>query len=131
MSKVLELDEGARTRFWVFAGIGIAVLPVSWVWYGLTLLEEESEQGKALTAGATMEGTAAVLGLFPLVVAHLIGLGLLLYHGWCGWGLRGLAFGAIAVVVASMTGLICAQMLYDGELFNMGIQRYNKGLSMP
>ncbi|WP_017794077.1 hypothetical protein [Leucobacter salsicius] len=131
MSKVFEPEDGARTLFWVLAGIGMVVLPVSWVWYGLTLLEEESEQGKALTAGATMEGTAALFGLFPLVVAHLIGLGLLLFHGWRGWGPSGLGFGIIAVVVASVAGLIFAQMLYDGELFNMGIQRYNKGLSMP
>lgn len=124
MSKSLELSGGARTRFWVFAGIGMAVLPISWVWYGVALYEEESEQGKALTAGTTLEGTAAVFGLFPLVVAHLNGVGLLLYNGWRGWGPRGLAFGATAVAIASVAGLTVAQMLYGGELFEMGIKRH-------
>ncbi|RGE22397.1 hypothetical protein [Leucobacter sp. wl10] len=123
-----ELSGSARIAFWMLAGVGLIVMPIAWAWYGLTLYEEESEQGKALVAGTTMEGFAATFGLVPLVIAHAIGLGLLLYNGWRGWGGRGLAFGAAALVIASLAGLIFAQLLFGGDLFEMGIRRYDEGL---
>lgn len=78
-----------------------------------------------------MEGTASVLGLFPMVIVHIIGAGLLLYNGWRGWRARGLWFGVIALVIASSVGLIVAQILFDGDLFEMGLNRYNHGVYTP
>ena len=65
-------DRRPQTRFEVrvSAGLSVAVLSILWCWYGLAQLEAETDQGKALTAGTTMEGTAFWMGGLPLLVAH-------------------------------------------------------------
>ncbi len=114
-----------RTRsFWVFSCIGVLALSVAWCWYGLTQLEAETEQGKALAAGTTMEGFAVTAGGIPLLIAHLIGTAVLLRLGWRFWRLPGLAYGVLAVAGASLIGIGAAQLLFSGELFEVGLQRY-------
>lgn len=124
IEKQLEVSPGARIGFWVLAGVGAIIMAVAWTWYGSSHLEAESEQGKALAVGKTMEGFAEVVGGIPLAVSHLLGLIILLILGWLGWRSKGLVFGIVAVVVASFIGIAVAQILFSGELFEVGLQRY-------
>ncbi|KAM9872695.1 hypothetical protein [Leucobacter aridicollis] len=112
------------TRFWVYTGIGVLVMSVAWCWYGLAQLEAESEQGKAVTAETTMDGFALAFGGIPLIAAHIIGLAILLPLGWQRWRLPGLAYGLVAVAVASVIGIGAGQLLFGGELFEVGLHRY-------
>ncbi|MGU3647062.1 hypothetical protein ACLBXX_19055 [Microbacterium sp. C23T] len=73
------------------------------------------------TAGTTMAGFAEAIGGVPLVLAHLIGLILLLVLGWWSYGKRGIALAIVAVIVASGVGIVVAQILWGGELFQLGI----------
>ena len=68
-----------------------------------------------------MAGFAEVIGGVPLILAHLIGLILLLVVGWWAYGKRGIALAIVAVIVASGIGIIVAQILWGGELFQLGI----------
>lgn len=115
------MSQRARTRFWVIASLGIAAAAIAWFWYGFVQLEAQTEQGKALVAGTTMAGFAEVVGGIPLVFAHLLGLGVLLLLGWRGYRGRGIAFAFLAVLVASGLGVLCAQLLWQGQLFELGI----------
>lgn len=112
---------GARTGFWILAGLGIIASVLAWCWYGFAQLEAQTEQGKALAAGTTMAGFAEVVGGVPLVLAHLLGLGVLLVLGWKGYRARGIAFAIVAVVVASGVGILLAQLVWEGELFRLGV----------
>ncbi|WP_241489395.1 hypothetical protein [Leucobacter celer] len=94
-------------------------MTIAWCWFGLAVYEEYSEQGKALAAGTTMDGFAAVFGGVPLVLAHVIGLVLLLILGWSGWRASGIVLGAVAVSVASLIGLGIAQILFEGRVFGV------------
>lgn len=115
-------------RFWTFAGIGVVVMPVFWCWYGLAQLEAETEQGKALAAGTTMAGTAFWMGGVPLILAHIVGAAMLLPLGWEIWRGRGIAFGALAVAVASAVGIGVGELVFDGQLFEVGLHRYDASL---
>ena len=112
---------GTRTAFWVLASLGVIASILAWVWYGFAQFEAQTEQPKALSADTTMAGFAEAIGGVPLVLAHLIGLILLLVLGWWGYGKRGIALAIVAVVVASGVGIIVAQILWSGELFQLGI----------
>jgi multidrug efflux pump subunit AcrB len=68
-----------------------------------------------------MAGFAEVFGGVPLALAHLVGLILLLLVGWRAYGKRGIAVAIIAVIVSSGIGIIVAQILWQGELFQLGI----------
>lgn len=113
------------TKFWGFAGIGVLVMVLAWSWYGLAHLEAETDQGKALTAGTTMEGFAFAVGGIPLIAAHLIGAAILLPLGRRHWSLPGLAYGILAVAAASLLGMGAGQMLFGGDLFELGLGRYS------
>ncbi len=115
---------GARLPFWVVAALGPLAAAVAWTWYGFAQFEAESEQGKALSAGTTMAGFAEVIGGVPLVLAHVIGLALLMPLGWFAYRGRGVAGAVAAVVVASIIGISIAQVLWGGELFELGIDNY-------
>lgn len=80
---------GARIAFWVIAGFGVVASAIAWAWYGLAQEEAQSEQGKAVAAGTSMAGFAEVVGGLPLILAHLLGLGMLLIFGWRGYRRRG------------------------------------------
>jgi hypothetical protein len=114
-------SQDARTAFAVIAALGIAAAAIVWFWYGFVQLEAQTEQGKALAAGTTMAGFADMVGGIPLVLAHLVGLAVLLVLGWKGYGARGIAFAILAVVIASGLGVLCAQLLWEGQLFELGI----------
>jgi hypothetical protein len=67
----------------VAASLGVIASAIAWVWYGFAHFEAQTEQPKALSAGTTMAGFAEVIGgVIPLVLAHLLGLALLLVLGW-------------------------------------------------
>lgn len=91
---------------------------VAWFLLPLASLEEATEQGKALAAGTTMAGTTLVMGVVPLVLAHIIGFVLLCTVGAFGSVDRwlGVLRGAGAVVVASIIGLAVVSILTGGEL---------------
>ena len=103
------------------ASLGIIASVVAWSWYGFAQFEAQTEQGKALAAGTTMAGFAEVVGGVPLIVAHLLGLAVLLALGWKGYRERGIAFAVVAVISASGIGLVFAQLMWAGELFQHGI----------
>lgn len=111
----------ARTGFWVIAALGIPAAATAWSWYGFAQFEAQTEQGKALAADTTMAGFAEIFGVIPLVLAHVLGMAVLLVLGWKGFGVRGIGFAFIAVLVASGMGVLCAQLLWAGELFELGI----------
>ena len=90
----------------------------AWMLLPLASLEEVTEQGKAVATGSTMAGTTLLFGVLPLVLAHLIGLGLLCSIGGAGRleRKRGALRGAAMVLVASGIGLAAAWVLSGGEL---------------
>ena len=104
--------------FWVFAVLGIPVMTGAWILLPLASLEEATEQPKALAAGTTMAGTTLVMGVLPLILAHVIGFVVLCAVGGAGRVNRrdGVAWGAVAVVVASVIGLAVVWVLSGGEL---------------
>jgi hypothetical protein len=114
-------DQKARRGFWVVASLGAVAAAIAWTWYGGAQFEAQSEQPKALSAGTTMAGFAELFGGVPLVIAHLLGLVLLLLFGWWGYGKRGIAMALVAFVGTSLIGIIVAQILFAGELFELGI----------
>ncbi len=103
------------------AALGIPAMAVAWSWYGLAQFEAQTEQPKALAANSTMAGFAEFWGGVPLVLAHLIGLIMLVLLGGFGWRGKGMLLGLAAVIVASLVGLGGAQLLWEGELFKLGI----------
>jgi len=112
---------GTRSAFWILASLGVIASAVAWVWYGFAQYEAQTEEPKARSAGTTMAGFAEAIGGVPLVLAHLIGLILLLVLGWWSYGRRGIALAIVAVIVASAVGIIVAQIIWGGELFHLGI----------
>lgn len=121
------VDSRQVSRFLVSAGMSVAVLSILWCWYGLAQLEAETDQGKALAAGTTMEGTAFWMGGLPLLVAHAILAAILLRSGWRAWRARGLWVGVLAVVVASAIGIGVGQIVFGGRLFEVGLHHYHSG----
>lgn len=111
----------SRDVFWVVALLGIAAATIAWGWYAFAQFEAQTEQGRALNAGTTMAGFAEFFGGGPLVLAHLLGLILLLVLGWTGWHLPGVALAVVAVLVASGLGVLIAQLVWQGELVELGI----------
>ena len=114
-------DEKARTGFWVVAWLGAVAATILWTRYGLAQFEAQTEEPKARSAGTTMAGFGELMGGVPLAFGHLLGLGLLLLFGCGGYGKRGIALALVAFVTASVIGLIVAQVLWGGELFELGI----------
>ncbi|MGM1017455.1 MAG: hypothetical protein ACQEW8_07960 [Actinomycetota bacterium] len=112
---------GARIAFWVVAPFGVLAAAVAWNWYALAQFEAQSEQSKALSAQTTMAGFAEVWGGVPLVLAHIVGLATLLVLGWKGYRDRGIGLAIAAVFIASVAGIGVAQLLWDGQLFQLGI----------
>lgn len=130
MPSAIEADapsEATRTHaafliwFWIVAALGPVAASTAWIWYGFAQEEAQSEQGKAISAGTTMAGFAEVLGGVPLVIAHLVGLIILAVLGRRALGWWGLLLALAAVVAASLVGVGAAQLLYGGELFELGI----------
>ena len=85
------------------------------------MFEAQSEQPKALAAGTTEAGFGEVVGGVPLVFAHVVGLVALMLLGWFGYRGRGLLMAAASLAVASLIGIGIAQLLWQGELFQLGI----------
>lgn len=112
--QALAQSKGARVAFWVTAGLGAVARPIAWAGYGLAQEEAQSAQGKAVAAGTSMAGFAEVVGGVPLVLAHLIGLGVLLIFGWGDYRRRGVVLAIAAVGVASLIGVRFAQFLWAG-----------------
>ena len=104
--------------FWVLAVVGAPIMTGAWLLLSLASLEEVTEQPKALSAGSTMAGTTIVMGVLPLVLAHIIGLAVLCTVGGVGSVNRrtGMLRGVVAVVVASLIGLGVVWMISGGEL---------------
>ncbi|GAA2585676.1 hypothetical protein GCM10009862_25940 [Microbacterium binotii] len=109
---------GYAVAFWVFAVVGAPVMTGAWFLLPLASLEEATEQPKALAAGTTMAGTTLVMGVLPLILAHIIGFVVLCAVGGAGRVSRrvGVVWGAVAVVVASVIGLAVVWVLSGGEL---------------
>ncbi|MFD1339368.1 hypothetical protein [Microbacterium lemovicicum] len=120
-SKQARAADGWRVGFWVVAALGIPAAAVAWAWYGLAQFEAQTEQGKAVSAGTTMAGFAEMVGGVPLVLAHLLGLIGLIVLGYKGYGNSGIVFSVTAVLIASGVGIGVAQLLWAGELFQLGI----------
>jgi hypothetical protein len=118
-------SQGGRTAFWVVAALGPLAAAIAWTWYGFAQFEAQTEQGKAVSAGTTMAGFAEVFGGIPLVLAHIIGLAVLMPLGWFAYRGRGVVGAVAAVVIASIIGIVIAQVLWAGELFELGIDNYN------
>ncbi|KQZ85567.1 hypothetical protein ASD56_04425 [Microbacterium sp. Root166] len=110
-----------RTLFWVVAVLGIPAAVIAWNWYGFAQWEAQTEQPKALSADNTMAGFGEMFGGIPLVLAHFVGLAVLLTLGWAAYGRQGLLRAVIAVAVASVIGIAIAQIGWGGELFELGI----------
>lgn len=121
MKSNMRSSSAARTGFWVTTAVGIFVVSVAWSWYGFMQFEAQTEQGKALAADTTMAGFAEILGGVPLVFAHLLILTVLLILGWKEYGDQGIVFSIIAVVVASGLGILFAQVVWEGQLFELGV----------
>lgn len=109
---------GSAWAFWILAAVGIPVMIGAWPMLPLASLEEVTEQGKAEAAGTTMAGTTFVMGVLPLVAAHVVGLALLCTVGGTGRTNRrtGVAWGVAAVLIASAIGLAVVALLSGGEL---------------
>jgi Sec-independent protein secretion pathway component TatC len=107
--------------FWVVASLGVVASAIAWVWYGMAQEEAQSEQSKAVSAGTSMAGFAELVGGVPLVLAHLVGLGVLLILGWRSYRKHGIILAVVAVAIASAIGILCAQLLWAGDLFELGI----------
>lgn len=117
MDRTSAAPHCGHRKFWIWAGTGAVVLTITWGWFGLSIAEEASEQGKAEAAGTTMAGFAATIGGVPLVLAHVIGLVVLSRIGWRIWRGAGLAYAVLAVAAASLVGLGISQLLFAGNLF--------------
>ena len=113
--------QGARTAFWAVASFGVIASAVVWVWYGFAQFEAQTEQPKALSADTTMAGFAETIGGVPLVLAHVLGLAWLSVLGWQGYGKRGVVWAIVAVSAASAIGILVAQVVWAGDLFQLGI----------
>ncbi|ALJ20461.1 hypothetical protein [Microbacterium sp. No. 7] len=115
-------SRGSLAPFVVFAVLGVPAMFVVWTWYGLSFFEEMTEQPKALAAGTTMEGQGMLFGLPPLIVAHVVGL--LVLGGFARRaarpGRRAMVWAVIAVAAASVAGILLAQLVWEGRLFEMG-----------
>ena len=111
----------SKTGFLVFGLLGLPVMAAAWVWYGMAFDEEMTEQSKALSAGTTMEGFGAAVGVPPLVIAHVLGLVILavLGAGFARPKAKALLLAAGAVAAASVLGIIVGQVLWSGDLFGM------------
>jgi hypothetical protein len=110
-----------RVAFWTVAAVGVFPAVLAWTWYGFAQFEAQTEQPKALSADTTMAGSAEIFGGIPLLLAHAIGLVVLLALGWFAYRGRGLALAVAAVILASLVGIVVAQLLWAGELFQLGI----------
>ncbi|MDQ1075403.1 MULTISPECIES: hypothetical protein [Microbacterium] len=108
--------------FWVLSALGVVMAVASWLWFGMAFEEEMSDQPKALSAGTTMAGFGFQFGTVPLLVAHAIGvltLGLTVFPRQPRTG-RGWRYAMVSVAVASLIGMVAAQVLFGGRLFLMG-----------
>jgi hypothetical protein len=114
-------SRGARIGFWVVAALGVPAAAVAWTWYGFAQFEAQTEQSKALAAGTSMAGFGEALGGVPLALAHLVGIVTLLVLGWSGYRGRGIVLAIAAVLISSAIGIGGAQLLWAGELFQLGI----------
>jgi hypothetical protein len=109
--------------FWVFAVTGLAAMTAAWIWFGMAFEEEMSDQPKAVSAGTTMAGFGASVGIPPLVLAHVIGviiLGMTAFPRSRRAG-RGWVWALASVAVASIIGLLVAEWFFGGRLFLMGV----------
>jgi hypothetical protein len=68
-----------------------------------------------------MEGFAELIGGIPLVVAHGMGIVLLLVTGVLGYRGTGPILAVLALSLASGLGIGVAQVIFEGELFVLGI----------
>ncbi|MDN3495822.1 hypothetical protein QL996_07780 [Planococcus sp. APC 4015] len=114
-----------RNDFWVVAALGALASSISWTWYGFAQFEAQSEQGKALSAGTTMAGFAELLGGLPLALAHFVGIATLAVLGWHSYRGRGIVLAIVVVLITSAIGIGVAQVLWAGELFQLGIDTTN------
>lgn len=108
--------------FWVLSVLGVVVAVVAWVWFGMAFLEEMTEQPKAVAAGTSMAGFGFEFGTVPLLVAHAVGivaLGLTVFPRQPRTG-RAWGYALASVAIASLIGMIAAQVLFGGRLFLMG-----------
>jgi len=121
VSQAKASSPGARAGFWVVAVLGVVLSAIAWTWYGLAFFEAQTEQGKALSAGTTMAGTGELMGGVPVALAHVGGLITLLILGWKGYRARGIVLAFVAVLVCSAIGIGVAQVLWEGQLFQLGI----------
>lgn len=118
-------SRGSRAGFWSVAVLGIPAAAIAWTWYGFAQYEAQSEQGKALSAGTTMAGFGELFGGIPLVLAHGVGLAVLLTLGWFAHGRSGIVLSLVCVAAASVIGMGIAQLLWGGGLFELGIHGYD------
>lgn len=124
----MSTSRGARIGFWVVAALGVPAAALAWSWYGLAQFEAQTEQSKALSAGTAMAGFAEAWAGVPLVLTHIVGLITLVVLGWKGYRGRGIALAILAVFSSSVVGIVVAQLLWAGELFQLGI---DNGASVP
>jgi len=116
-----QTSYGAGNQFWGVATLAVPMLAIAWLWYGFAQFEAQTEQGKALAAGTTMAGFAELLGGVPLVIAHMVGLVALGVPGWKGYRGRGIVYAILAALIAFGIGIGVAQLVWAGELFQLGI----------
>lgn len=115
------LSTGVKAVAWT-ASVFFAVVffALAWAWCGSSYEEQFSEQGKALSAGSSMEGWGFAVGLVPVLVFHaLAAIGALFAvrdGGRRGW-LPSLALALLLIAAASLPGFIAVQLLYGGTMF--------------
>lgn len=112
----------SRVTFWVLAGVGVLAMLWCWTWFGLAGSGAFSEVCKAPDSWASTVFSGLVMGLVPLVVAHVAGFVLLFTLGGSRNPLRrerDIILAASAVIVASIIGLVIVQIGWEGELFVM------------
>ncbi|RUR01936.1 hypothetical protein [Labedella endophytica] len=116
-------DPGAARWFWTFSALGVVAMIAAWQVFGVAYEEEMSEQPKALAAGTSMAGTGAVFGGVPLIMAHLAGLVVLSVIAVRGRAVMwtGIVCAVLATAFTSGIGLLVAQVLWNGQLFMMGV----------
>ena len=128
------MDEAAGSRisdrrhraeaaaFWSLTVLGAAVMCTAWTWLGLASTEQVTESAKAPPGDTSTEGLFVMIGVVPLVLAHLLGLVILRAVAPRGRDAPGArwAVAAAAVLATSAIGLAVALSVSGGLLLTPG-----------
>lgn len=110
-----------RSALWVlFAVLGAVILTAAWAWASLNSTELAQEGAKAPVGDSSVDGFAVLIGILPLLLAHVGGVAVLRAvapnkpEGRLGhWGLI-----VTVVLLDSVLGAVAASMSNGGVLIS-------------